>query len=66
MGFYFSRMEEITIQDNLPILITAVLSAFLGAYFGRKLLKKVTLGFVRWTVAIMILILSALLGMGVM
>ena len=65
LGLYFSRMEEINIQDNLPILITAVLSAFLGAYFGRKLLKKVTLDFVEWTVAIMILVLSVLLGMGV-
>lgn len=65
LGLYFSRMEEISIQENLPILVTATLSAFLGAYFGRKLLKKVTLNFVQWTVGIMILILSALLAMGV-
>jgi uncharacterized membrane protein YfcA len=65
LGLYFSRMESINIQDNLPILITAALSAFLGAYFGRKLLKKVTLDFVQWTVAIMILILSALLASGI-
>ena len=65
LGLYFSRMEEINVQDNLAILVTATLSAFLGAYFGRKLLKKVTLDFVQWTVAIMILILSALLAMGV-
>jgi uncharacterized membrane protein YfcA len=58
-------MERINILDNIPILTVAVLSAFLGAYFGRKLLKKVTLDFVQWIVAIMILILSALLAMGV-
>jgi uncharacterized membrane protein YfcA len=65
LGLYFSRMKEISIQENMPILIVAVISAFLGAYFGQKLLKKVTLGFVQWTVAIMILILSVLLAMGV-
>lgn len=64
LGLYFTRMQSINIQENLPILITAILSAFLGAYFGRKLLKKVTLGFVQWTVAVMILILSVLLAMG--
>lgn len=64
LGLYFSRMEEINIQENAPILATAVLSAFLGAYFGRKLLTKVTLDTVQWTVAIMILLLSILLAMG--
>ena len=64
LGLYLSRMKEINVQENLPILTTAVLSAFLGAYFGQKLLKKVTLDFVQWTVAIMILVLSVLLGMG--
>ena len=65
LGLYFTRMDKINIQENIPILITAVLSAFLGAFFGRRLLKKVTLDFVQWTVAIMILILSVLLAIGV-
>ncbi len=65
LGLYFTKMKEIDLVNNLPILITAVLSAFLGAFFGRKLLKKVTLDVVQWTVAIMILILAVLLAMGV-
>ena len=65
LGLYFTRMQSINISENLPILSTAVACAFLGAYFGRKLLKKVTLDFVQWTVAIMILILSALLAVGI-
>lgn len=64
LGLYFSRMQNIDIQANLGILLTAVLSAFVGAVLGKQLLKKVTLDFVQWTVAIMILILSVLLGMG--
>lgn len=65
LGLYFSRMSSIDISANLPILSTAVASAFLGAYFGRKLLTKVTLDFVQWTVAIMILLLAALLAGGI-
>ena len=65
IGIYFSSIQKIDVVDNLPILVTAILSAFLGAFFGRKLLKKVTRDFVQWTVAIMILILAMLLGIGV-
>ena len=65
LGLYFSRMKSIDFEANLPILTVAVVCAFLGAYFGRKLLTKVTLGFVQWTVAIMILILAMLLAVGI-
>ena len=65
LGLYFTRMSNVGIQDNLGILITAVVCAFIGAVLGKQLLKKVTLDFVQWTVAIMILALSVLLGMGV-
>jgi hypothetical protein len=65
LGLYFTRMKQVDVLGNLPILLTAVACAFLGAYFGQKLLKKVTLDFVQWTVAIMILLLSGLLAAGV-
>ncbi|MCF8278718.1 MAG: sulfite exporter TauE/SafE family protein [Flavobacteriales bacterium] len=65
LGLYFYRMKEIDVASNFPILLTAVLSAFLGAYFGQKLLKKVTLDFVQITVAVMILLLSFLLALGI-
>jgi uncharacterized membrane protein YfcA len=65
LGIYFTKMKSIDVSENLPILLTAVVCAFLGAFFGRKLLKKVTLDFVQWTVATMILILSVLLVSGI-
>lgn len=66
LGLYFSRIQRVDFESNLPILLVAALSAFAGAYFGRKLLKKVTLTFVQNTVAIMILILAALLASGIL
>lgn len=65
LGLYFTRMKSIDFQANLPILSVAVVCAFLGAFFGRKLLTKVTLDFVQWTVAIMILALAVLLAAGI-
>ena len=66
LSVYFSRLSSLNIQDNLTVLISAVFSAFLGAYIGSKLLKKVTLNFVQWTVTIMIFVLAIGLGTGLL
>ena len=49
----------------IPLVAAATLSAFVGAYFGNKLLKKVTLSMVQNSVAIMLLIFALLLGFGI-
>jgi uncharacterized protein len=50
----------------MNILFIAALSAFAGAYLGSKLLKKVTLKFIQYTVGIMILVLAVGLGLGLL
>ena len=47
------------------LLTLAVLSAFLGAYAGNKLLKKVTIRFLQSFVAVMLLVFSVLLMAGI-
>lgn len=66
LSVYFSRLSSINIQSNLTLLISAILSAFAGAYLGSKLLKKVTFSFVQYTVTIMIIILAIGLGCGLL
>ncbi len=66
LSVYFSRLSSINIQSNLTLLISAILSAFAGAYLGSKLLKKVTFSFVQYTVTIMIIILAIGLGSGLL
>jgi uncharacterized membrane protein YfcA len=65
LSVYFKNSSTIHIQENLPLLIAAVLSAFVGAYFGSKLLKKVTLGFVQKIASVMIISIALLLGFGI-
>jgi uncharacterized membrane protein YfcA len=48
------------------LLTLAVLSAFLGAYAGNKLLKKITIRFFQSFVAIMLLVFSMLLMTGIL
>lgn len=65
LSVYYSNLADIDIKGSLPILMVAVLSAFAGAIVGRMMLKKITLGFVQGSVAIMIIVLSILLGSGI-
>lgn len=66
LTLYFNRMSGIDVRSNLTVLITAVLSAFAGAFIGSKLLKKVTLSFVQITVTVMIVVLAIALGTGLL
>ena len=65
LSVYFSRFVQLDLQKNGLLLIVATLSAFLGAYVGSKALKKITLSFVQMAVTAMIVVLSVLLGFGV-
>jgi len=64
LSIYFSELPGLDIAENLPILLTAVCSAFIGAIAGRQLLKKTTIELVQRVVSIMILILSLSLIFG--
>ena len=48
-----------------PILVVAIIAAFIGAILGKNLLKKVTIQFVQITVSVLIFILALLLGLGI-
>ncbi len=66
LGIYSS--DIVKQQDKLDYLLLtlAVLSAFLGAYVGNRLLKKVTIQFLQNFVAIMLLVFSILLMTGIL
>ena len=66
LSVYFKRMTEINLQENYPLLVSAIFSAFVGAYFGSKLLKKVTLAFVQRIVTTLVLLLALLIGFGIL
>lgn len=59
---YFFRFSD---QLNYSLIISATLSAFIGAYFGNRLLKKVTIKTIQFVVATMLIGFSILLGLGI-
>jgi uncharacterized membrane protein YfcA len=62
---YSSDIFKMGAKLDTALLICATCSAFIGAYFGGKLLQKVTLKKVQMIVAIMLIIFSLLLSAGI-
>lgn len=65
LAVYTKQIISIEAGFNYTLIIAATLSAFVGAYFGNKLLKKITIKTLQYTVAIMLFIFSILLGTGI-
>lgn len=54
------------VSNALPELSFCILCAFTGAYAGNKLLDKISLTVVRYTVCVMLMMMSFLLGTGIL
>lgn len=65
LSVYASRFTTANLHENMTLLISATLAAIAGAYFGKKLLKKVTLRSIQLLVAIMLILISITLGAGI-
>jgi uncharacterized membrane protein YfcA len=65
LSVYATKLSLSDVNDNLALISIATLAAIGGAFIGNKLLKKVTLKFVQITVAVMLIVLSLALGMGI-
>lgn len=66
MSIYALTFDFTTIKNNSSVLLTAVSAAFLGAYIGNKLLKKTTLGFLKWFVTIFMVAIALLMILGIL
>lgn len=64
LSIYTTQFNTAGLSENLPLVVCATLSAILGAYLGNKLLKKVTLQFVKTIVALLLILVSIGLGSG--
>lgn len=65
LSFYTKSFAALS-DDVGGVIATAVVAAFVGAYFGARLLKKVTLRFVQFVVAAMMVVIGLGLAIGVL
>lgn len=66
LSIYATRFLNSELGDNIPLILCATISAVIGAYYGNKLLKKVTLEFIQKLVAILLIAISIALGVGLL
>lgn len=62
---YSSKFFSASFFTENPIIIIATVSAFAGAFIGRRLLKKITFDLIHTIVGIAIILLALALGLGV-
>lgn len=65
LGVYGSHLSEAEGTENLPLLATATVSAFLGAFLGSRFMKQITMRAIQVLVAVMLLAIAVGLGLGV-
>lgn len=65
LSVYSAKIKELNWETNGTLILAAILSAISGAFIGNKVLKKVTMYFVQNMVAALLLVLSLLLGLGI-
>lgn len=63
---YLNRMADASLGEQWPLLTTAVLCAFIGAYIGKRLLNKVTFRTIQWIVGLIMILLGLALLSGLL
>jgi uncharacterized membrane protein YfcA len=64
LSVYAERIGGHWAELDVPLLVCATLSAFLGAFIGNKLLKKITLTFLQYMVGILLMLFSVMVMSG--
>ena len=62
---YIPKIINNDVALNYQLLTTAVLSAFLGVYFGSKLLQKTTVGLLQNIVCFLLIVFGLLMMLGI-
>lgn len=66
MSIYAMTFNFTHVQNNSTVILMAVAAAFSGALIGNKLLKKTTLGFLKWFVTIFMVSIALLMILGLL
>jgi uncharacterized membrane protein YfcA len=65
MSVYFTNISKVKDSLNFNLIFVATLAAFIGVYFGNKLVKKITINTIQKIVAFMIIVFAIGLGLGI-
>ncbi|CAM2766260.1 hypothetical protein SAMN05444143_103234 [Flavobacterium succinicans] len=66
MGVYIENLPEEAMDIDFTLIMCATLSAFIGAFWGNRLLGKVTLKTIQMLVALFLILFAILLILGIL
>ncbi len=66
ISIYAKDIWQLGDKLNYPLLITACIMAFIGAFIGNKFLNKITINTIQIVVGILLIVFSILLGVGIL
>ena len=66
MTIYATDFKSELISQNYKLILVAVLSAWVGALAGNKLIKKTTYTFIKWFVTVFMVVIALLIILGVL
>lgn len=63
---YGNTIGSNTVSIDWIVVVSATISAFVGSYFGAKILKKITVEFIRYIVSVLLLLIGLLMIAGIL
>ena len=66
MAVYATSINVHLIHNNYRLLISAIISAWIGALIGNKLIKKTTYNFIKWFVLVFMITIALFVGSGIL
>jgi uncharacterized membrane protein YfcA len=65
MSLYSQQIPFSDLKAQWPLILPAIGSAIIGSIIGKRLLKKITIKSIQITVAVLLLLIAAALGIGI-
>jgi uncharacterized membrane protein YfcA len=65
LTFFQQHFSALAQQGGIGLVIAGSAAAFVGSFIGSRLLEKITLKTLKYAIAVMLLIIAAVLGMGI-
>ena len=65
ISVYFTNISKVQNALDYNLIAVATLAAFIGVFFGNKLVKKITINAIQKIVAVMIIVFAIALGFGI-
>ena len=66
ISVYINDFDALISQENATLLVYAIISAFIGVFLGKRILKKITIGVIQGFIGVLMILMGSLLILGIL